>query len=89
MGFSTYNRTYYKQTVTILIRRCIMWHLIGVNTVWRFLIEMMLCLYGLKSLDPDYMGLDARKPVFGGLRTTSDAQADQSLCYSLYGEYNV
>ena len=33
-----------------------------------------------------YMSLDARKPVFGGLRTTS-AQSDQRLCYSLFGKY--
>ena len=31
------------------------------------------------------MGLDARKPVFGGLCTAS-AQADQHLCYSLVGK---
>ena len=30
------------------------------------------------------MGLDARKLVFGGLRTTK-AQSDQRLCYSIIG----
>ena len=37
------------------------------------------------------MGLDARKPVFGGLRTTqaqTDVQSDQHLCYSLFGKYH-
>ena len=36
------------------------------------------------------MGLDARKLVFGGLRTTK-AQSDQRLCYSIIGntEYTL
>ena len=34
------------------------------------------------------MGLDARKPVFGGLQTTK-AQTDQRLCYSLIGKYRI
>ena len=35
-----------------------------------------------------YMGLDARKPVFGGLWTTK-AQTDQRLCYSLCEKYRM
>ena len=41
-----------------------------------------------------YMGLDMRKPVFGGLRTTkvqtsTSAQTDQRLCYSLIGKPHI
>ena len=42
----------------------------------------------LPSTHKDNIGLDARKPVFGGLRTAS-AQSDQSLCYSLSGEHST
>ena len=34
------------------------------------------------------MGLDARKPVFGGLRTKK-AQSDQRLCFSLFEKYHI
>ena len=51
----------------------------------------------------DNLGLDARKPVFGGLSTTkvrvcqqqrrrpacAYAQTDQHLCYSLIGKYHI
>ena len=40
------------------------------------------------TLSFDHMGLDVRKPVFGGLRTTQ-AQSDQRLCYSLIGMYYI
>ena len=37
-----------------------------------------------------HMGLEARKPVFGGLQTTKAyAQSDQRLCCSLNGKNNV
>ena len=43
------------------------------------------------SYDIKYiMGLDVRKPVFRGLRTTKahTAQSEQHLCYSLIGKYH-
>ena len=42
-----------------------------------------------------YLGLDSRKPVFGGLRTTkaqtscTSAQTDQRLCHSFFGKYHI
>ena len=36
----------------------------------------------------DYMGLNARKPVFEGLRTTK-AQTDLRHCYLLNGKYQI
>ena len=35
------------------------------------------------------LGLDARKPVFGGLQTTPSLRSDQHLCYSLFGKYLI
>ena len=37
-----------------------------------------------------HMGLDVRKPVFGGLRTIqASGQSDQHLWYSPFGKYNM
>ena len=46
-------------------------------------ISTAVCLLGLII-----MGLDSRKPFFGGLRTTK-AQTDQRLCYSHFGKYHI
>ena len=42
-----------------------------------------------------HMGLEARNPVLGGLRTTNrrpacaSVQSDQRLCYSLFGKHHM
>ena len=38
-----------------------------------------------------YMGLNARKPAFGGVHTTKaqTSLSDQRLCYSLIGKYHI
>ena len=66
------------------------------------LFNLNLCIHSssaLKNLVFDLdlhilqMVLAARKPVFGGLRTTqaipayASAQSDQRHCYSLFGKY--
>ena len=39
--------------------------------------------------DDKALGLDARKTVFGGLRTFVSAQSDKHLCYLLFGKESI
>ena len=45
--YSNFNRTFYKQTVETLIRRCVMWRLVWVCIICLRPAKTTLCLYGL------------------------------------------
>ena len=66
-----------------------------VNVMWLFLTVPWVGLQCVIVIFPGHthslkndLGLDARKAVFGGLRTTY-AQSDQRLCYSLIGKKHI
>ena len=63
------------------------------HSLWNLPFSLMQNIYTAWMVH--YMGLDVRKPVFGGLRTTQAQtslriyQSNQHLCYLLFGKYRM
>ena len=76
-----------KTGFTVIFKKIFQEHLTECQMVW---IQIRTDVSGFLILVSRHMGLDAREPVFAGLRTKAQTSAaDQRLCYSLIGKYDI